>query len=38
MNIKVKNLIATDIAVKRLLLKAAFTSFKIFWDTYNHED
>ena len=39
MNIKVKDLIATDIAVKRLLLKASFYEFfKFFWDTINHEE
>lgn len=39
MNIKVKDLIATDIAVKRLLLKSSFYEFfKIFWDTINHEE
>ena len=38
MNIKTKDLIATDIAVKRLLLKSSFYEFfKFFWDTINHE-
>lgn len=38
MNIKTKDLIATDIAVKRLLLKASFYEFfKFFWDVINHE-
>lgn len=39
MNIKTKDLIATDIAVKRLLLKASFYEFfKFFWDVINHEE
>lgn len=38
MNIKTKDLIATDIAVKRILLKSSFYEFfKFFWDTINHE-
>jgi predicted phage terminase large subunit-like protein len=39
MNIKTKDLIATDIAVKRILLKSSFYEFfKFFWDTINHEE
>lgn len=38
MNIKVKDLIVTDIAVKRLLLKSSFYEFfKFYWDVINHE-
>jgi len=33
MNIKTKDLIATDIAVKRILLKSSFTSFLNFFGT-----
>jgi|LSQX01.3.fsa_nt_gb predicted phage terminase large subunit-like protein len=38
MNIKVEDLIVTDVAVKRLLLKSSFYEFfKFYWDVINHE-